>query len=61
MTPLRPFAILAPLLAPLLAAAPALAHEGAHLHPHGIDAAWLFLALPVIGAVVALAVVRSRK
>ena len=48
-------------LAPVLFAAPALAHEGAHLHPHGIDAAWLFLALPVIGAAVALAVVRPRK
>jgi hypothetical protein len=46
---------------PVLFAAPALAHEGAHLHPHGIDAAWLFLALPVIGAAVALAVARSRK
>jgi hypothetical protein len=54
---LKPLAI----LAPLFVAAPALAHEGAHLHPHGIDAAWLFLALPVIGAAVALAVVRSRK
>jgi hypothetical protein len=49
------------ILAPLLAAAPALAHEGAHLHPHGIDLAWLFLALPVVGAVVALAVARARK
>ncbi len=46
---------------PVLFAAPALAHEGAHLHPHGIDAAWLFLALPVIGAAVALAIARSRK
>jgi hypothetical protein len=60
VTPLRAIATLATLL---LTAAPALAHEGAHphLHPHGIDAAWLFLALPVIGAAVALAVLRSRK
>ncbi|MGI1661217.1 hypothetical protein ACRDNQ_03165 [Palleronia sp. KMU-117] len=49
------------ILAPLFAAAPALAHEGAHLHPHGIDAAWLFLALPVIGVAAALAVARMRK
>lgn len=48
-------------LAPVLVAAPALAHEGVHLHPHGIDAAWLFLALPVIGAAAALAALRSRK
>jgi hypothetical protein len=56
---LRPLAI----LVPLLAAAPALAHDGAHphLHPHGIDLAWLFLALPVVGAVVAFAVARARK
>ena len=26
-----------------LAAGPALAHEGLHLHPHGIDAGWLVL------------------
>ena len=49
------------ILAPLLAAAPALAHDGAHLHPHGIDAAWLFLALPVVGAIVGYAVARARK
>jgi hypothetical protein len=56
---LRPLAI----LAPLLVAAPALAHEGTHphLHPHGIDAAWLFLALPVVVAVVGYAVARSRR
>jgi hypothetical protein len=49
---------------PLLALAPpAFAHEGAHLHPHGIDAAWLVLAGTglVVGAVAAWAVARSRK
>lgn len=44
-------------LAALLAAAPALAHDGAHLHPHGFEAA-LALGLVVAGAV---AVVLKRS
>lgn len=31
------------LLTAVLAAAPAFAHEGLHLHPHGIDSLWLLL------------------
>ncbi len=54
---MRPFAI----LAPMLIAAPALAHEGAHLHPHGIDAAWAFLAGSVLGAAAIAVLVRIRK
>ena len=28
----------------------ALAHGGAHLHPHGSDAAWLVAAVALVGA-----------
>ncbi|SFQ94517.1 peptidase M23 [Poseidonocella sedimentorum] len=46
--------ILAATLIPALAAAPALAHSGPHLHPHGIDAAWIVaaVALAALAAVV---------
>ena len=54
---MRPFAV----LAPVLVAAPALAHEGAHLHPHGIDGAWLFLAGTLLGGIAVAAVVRKRR
>lgn len=54
---MRPFAI----LAPILVAYPALAHEGAHLHPHGIDSAWAFLAGTVLGGVAIALLVRVRK
>jgi hypothetical protein len=48
-------------LAPLLAGAPALAHEGAHLHPHGIDAGWAFLAGTALTAAAVAVYVRVRK
>lgn len=44
-----------------LLASPALAHGGAHVHPHGIDGAmaFLLLAVAVTGAVVAYIKVRK--
>jgi hypothetical protein len=54
---MRPVAI----LAPIVLAGPALAHEGAHLHPHGIDGAWLFLAGTLLGGIAVAAVVRARR
>ncbi len=44
-----------------VAAAPAFAHDGLHLHPHGIDGAWAFLALAVFGAGAIAAYVKVRK
>ncbi len=45
-----------------LTAGPALAHDGAHLHPHGSES-WLplILAAVTIGGAAALAYARSRK
>lgn len=45
----------------MLTAAPALAHEGAHMHPHANDPAWgaILLALAVAG--VAVLLVQGRK
>jgi hypothetical protein len=54
---MRPFAI----LAPILLAGPALAHEGAHLHPHGIDGAWAFLAGSLVGGAAVAAFIRARR
>ncbi|MHC0053988.1 hypothetical protein [Actibacterium sp. D379-3] len=51
------------LAAGLTAATPALAHDGMHLHPHGVDVATALLmggALVVIAAAAAVAV-RVRK
>lgn len=48
-------------LATLVLAGPALAHTGAHLHPHGIDAAWIFLAGTVAGGVAVTLLVRARR
>ena len=45
-----------------LLSSPALAHDGLHHHPHGVEFGWLSVAL--IGAVVgglAVALVRGRK
>lgn len=41
-----------------LIAAPALAHGGAHVHPHGAE---VWLALALISAVVALTYLRHRS
>jgi hypothetical protein len=54
---MRPFAI----LSPILIAGPALAHEGAHLHPHGIDGAWMFLAGTLLGGLAVAALARARR
>ncbi len=46
------------LMPPMIAAAPAIAHDGAHIHPHGFEG-WIAL-----GAVVALAgllIIRSVR
>jgi hypothetical protein len=47
---------------PLLAT-PALAHEGLHHHPHGVEFGWLAIALlgSVIGGGAVYAVMRRRK
>ena len=55
---MRSFAVLAPIL---LAAGPAAAHQGMHIHPHGIDAAWAFLAGTLAGAGAVLLLIRARK
>ena len=52
------FRILTPALTFPALAAPALAHDGFHYHPHGVQFGWL--AAAVVGAVGALAVVRFR-
>ena len=47
-------------LIPAIAAAPALAHEGAHMHPHGVDA-WT-VALVLLGITCAAIVIwKARK
>ncbi len=50
------------LVLPLLAT-PALAHEGMHHHPHGVEYAWVAAALvgSLVGGAVVYAVVRRRK
>ncbi len=53
---MRTFAILAS-----LAAAPAQAHDGLHLHPHGIDGAWAFLALAALAAGAVAVYAKVRK
>jgi hypothetical protein len=53
---------LLPFLLPLLAT-PALAHEGLHHHPHGIEFGWVTVVLlgSVIGGGAVLALIRRRK
>ena len=46
--------------ATLLAAAPALAHEGGHLHPHGMESGLSLLPMAALIGVAAL-VVWSRR
>ena len=48
-------------LAVLTLATPALAHEGAHLHPHGIGAGTMLLLGAVIAAGLTLVAVKARK
>jgi hypothetical protein len=45
----------------ILTASPALAHEGLHFHPHGIQFGWLIAAL--VGVVAGLSIMwfRGRK
>ncbi|ARE41546.1 hypothetical protein RGUI_3405 [Rhodovulum sp. P5] len=45
----------------IVAAAPALAHEGAHLHPHGIGAGMLLLAASLVAGGAALVWLTVRK
>ena len=54
---------LAPLaaLTALAIATPALAHEGAHLHPHGIGAGTMLLLGAVIAAGLVAVAVKARK
>ncbi|SEO16443.1 hypothetical protein SAMN04490248_10273 [Salinihabitans flavidus] len=44
----------------IFAPAPALAHSGAHLHPHGIDAFWL-LVVGLIAVAGGYLIGRGRK
>ena len=46
-----------------LFATPALAHEGLHHHPHGIEFGWIAAALlgSVVGGGAVLALLRRRK
>lgn len=48
-------------LTALTLAAPALAHEGAHLHPHGIGAGTLLLLGSVIAAGLVAVAIKARK
>ncbi|MDF1718517.1 MAG: hypothetical protein P1U53_06885 [Sulfitobacter sp.] len=57
---MKPTAPLAALTV-LTLAAPALAHEGAHLHPHGIGAGTLLLLGSVIAAGLVAVAVKVRK
>jgi len=45
----------------LALAAPALAHEGAHLHPHGIGVGTMLLLGSVIAAGLVAVAVKARK
>ncbi|MBB4020344.1 MULTISPECIES: peptidase M23 [Actibacterium] len=47
--------------ATLFAATPLLAHDGMHLHPHGIDAATLILGASLVAGGVVAVVIRARK
>ena len=47
------------LLPALLIGTPALAHEGLHHHPHGIEWGWVIAAL--VGLAAGLALARWRK
>lgn len=51
------------ILLPILAPAAAMAHEGAHLHPHGLEfgIGALLLSFVVGGAVGAVVMARVRK
>jgi hypothetical protein len=44
-----------------LSALPALAHEGIHPHPHGIEYGWIIAALAGLVGGLALARLRGRK
>ena len=45
----------------LFTAAPALAHDGAHMHPHAEDPAWGAILLGLAIALVAAQLIRGRK
>jgi len=45
----------------LLSAAPALAHDGLHFHPHGIEHGWMGAALAAVIAVGAVLILRGRR
>ncbi len=48
-------------IAAVLAASPALAHDGLHLHPHGIDGAWALLAGTIAAVVAGAVLCRAKK
>lgn len=48
-------------LLPALMATPVLAHDGAHLHPHGIGIGWALIAASLGGVAVGYVVARVRK
>jgi hypothetical protein len=45
----------------ILTAAPALAHDGLHFHPHGIENGWIAAALAGLAGGLALSWFRGRK
>ncbi|MEO3414868.1 hypothetical protein AAFO92_09455 [Roseovarius sp. CAU 1744] len=47
-------------LAPLFLASPALAHDGAHVHPHGGESWLLLLSLALGAAAVGFALARRK-
>ncbi|WP_204115439.1 peptidase M23 [Shimia biformata] len=54
---MRPISV----LALLFAAAPAIAHEGAHVHPHADSPVWLSLLAAALVAAAATVVIRGFK
>ena len=48
-------------LLPALMATPVLAHDGAHLHPHGIDAAMVALVASVFAVAGTMVAIKVRS
>lgn len=44
-----------------LAAVPAMAHDGAHMHPHGLESVWLYALVALVASAVTSLAVRARR